>query len=321
MARAAQETEQGRAPFSPDDVSIESAASEHRRERAAAQPATRSEAPSFVYRFRAAYWEARIRTQAVDLLEQRKRYWEAALLLRELLCCPAVYASKRGHWWFRLSVDLDHLKLKESSLRAAELGVRDERVRKLGDQVYSEMENKLRIVTVRVSSSGVGDRSRGRFATPADFPRHDGTSYRRLRVRRWGLGFCPLFKGHFLSRRANPNVTIRIFFIRCKVALKRRVVRLSKPPLRHAKPPYADAIMQDPPSVRNPTKFPSRVCGWRLTELLRSSICWFQLHRTAHGDSSRMGSSRCGGALSLVSAMPRGAEQCLRSPAAGRDAR
>jgi hypothetical protein len=41
---------------------------------------------------------------------------------------------------------------------------------------------KLRIVT------RVGGRSRGRYATPADFPRHDGTSYRGLRVRRWGLG-------------------------------------------------------------------------------------------------------------------------------------
>jgi hypothetical protein len=35
----------------------------------------------------------------------------------------------------------------------------------------------------------VGDRSRGRYATPADSPRHDGTPYRGLHVRRWGLGF------------------------------------------------------------------------------------------------------------------------------------
>jgi hypothetical protein len=28
--------------------------------------------------------------------------------------------------------------------------------------------------------------SRGRYAKPADFPRDDGTSYRELRVRRWG---------------------------------------------------------------------------------------------------------------------------------------
>jgi hypothetical protein len=42
---------------------------------------------------------------------------------------------------------------------------------------------KLRIVRVRV-----GDRSRGRFATPADSPLHDGTPYRGLRVRRWDMG-------------------------------------------------------------------------------------------------------------------------------------
>jgi hypothetical protein len=33
--------------------------------------------------------------------------------------------------------------------------------------------------------------------------------------------------------------------------------------------------------------------GWRPREDLRSSICGFQLHRTAHGDLSLMGSSPC----------------------------
>jgi hypothetical protein len=41
------------------------------------------------------------------------------------------------------------------------------------------------IVVFRV----VGDRSRARFATPADSPRHDGTPYRGLHVRRESLGF------------------------------------------------------------------------------------------------------------------------------------
>jgi hypothetical protein len=35
----------------------------------------------------------------------------------------------------------------------------------------------------------VGDRSRGRHATSADSPLHDGTPYRGLRVRRWGFRF------------------------------------------------------------------------------------------------------------------------------------
>jgi hypothetical protein len=42
-------------------------------------------------------------------------------------------------------------------------------------------------VANRDVSFRVGDRSRGRDATPADFPRHDGTLYRGLHVRRWGL--------------------------------------------------------------------------------------------------------------------------------------
>jgi hypothetical protein len=45
---------------------------------------------------------------------------------------------------------------------------------------------KLRIETWGFQ---VGDRSRGRYATSADFPlHHDGTPYRGLHVRRWGLG-------------------------------------------------------------------------------------------------------------------------------------
>jgi hypothetical protein len=35
---------------------------------------------------------------------------------------------------------------------------------------------------------GWGDRSRGRYATPADFPRRGGTPHQGLHVRRWGLG-------------------------------------------------------------------------------------------------------------------------------------
>jgi hypothetical protein len=66
----------------------------------------------------------------------------------------------------------------------------------------SPTTKKLRIVTI--SGFRVGDRSRGRYATPADSPLHDGTPYRGLRVRRWGLGFVHRLKGHFLSRRAKP---------------------------------------------------------------------------------------------------------------------
>jgi hypothetical protein len=59
----------------------------------------------------------------------------------------------------------------------------------------------------------VGDGSRGRYATPADFPRHGGTPYRGLRVRRfaWGLS---IVQGPFsVAPCPNPNITIRNFCI------------------------------------------------------------------------------------------------------------
>jgi hypothetical protein len=51
----------------------------------------------------------------------------------------------------------------------------------------------------------VGDRSRGRFATPADFPQHDGTPYRGLHVRRERLGFVPRSRAIFCRSAPNPN--------------------------------------------------------------------------------------------------------------------
>jgi hypothetical protein len=47
--------------------------------------------------------------------------------------------------------------------------------------------------------------SGGRFATPADFPPHDGTPYRGLRVRRWGLGFVHHSRAVFCL--AVPNLS------------------------------------------------------------------------------------------------------------------
>jgi hypothetical protein len=59
----------------------------------------------------------------------------------------------------------------------------------------------------------VGDRSRGRFTTPADFPRHGGAPYRGLRVRRWGLGFAHRSRATLCRAVPNPSVTIRNFCI------------------------------------------------------------------------------------------------------------
>ena len=51
----------------------------------------------------------------------------------------------------------------------------------------------------------MGNRSRGRFATPACFPLHDGTSYRELRARRCDLGFVHRSRANFCRAASNPN--------------------------------------------------------------------------------------------------------------------
>jgi hypothetical protein len=58
----------------------------------------------------------------------------------------------------------------------------------------------------RVTGFRVRDRSRGRYATPADFLLHDGTSYRGLRVRHWGLGFVHRSRAIFCRPRAKPKL-------------------------------------------------------------------------------------------------------------------
>jgi hypothetical protein len=65
----------------------------------------------------------------------------------------------------------------------------------------------------------VGNRSRGRYATPAGFPRHDGTPYWGLRIRQWGLGVVHRSRAIFCRAVPNPNDTIRNFCIAVGEAL------------------------------------------------------------------------------------------------------
>ena len=67
--------------------------------------------------------------KAVDLLEKMKKYSEAVHLLRRLLELN-VLDKFRGHWYDRLSLDLDtHLKQPEAALEVVERALGDERVR------------------------------------------------------------------------------------------------------------------------------------------------------------------------------------------------
>jgi hypothetical protein len=57
----------------------------------------------------------------------------------------------------------------------------------------------------------VGGCSRGRFATPADFPRHDCRPYSNVHVRRESVGFPPRTRSISCRAVPKPNVTIRDF--------------------------------------------------------------------------------------------------------------
>jgi hypothetical protein len=80
----------------------------------------------------------------------------------------------------------------------------------------SSDDTKLRIVTVR--DLGWGDRSQGRFATPADFPRHDGSPYSHVHARRKSVGVVHRPRAIFCRPVPVPNDTIRNLFHRCRAS-------------------------------------------------------------------------------------------------------
>jgi hypothetical protein len=59
----------------------------------------------------------------------------------------------------------------------------------------------------------VGDRSWGRYATPADFPLHDCSPYSHVHVRRESVGFVHHSRTILCRTLPNPNDTIRNFCI------------------------------------------------------------------------------------------------------------
>jgi len=67
--------------------------------------------------------------KAVDLLEKMKKHGEAVELIRKLIA-NRVLDRYRGHWYERLSLDLDsHLKQPEAALTAVETALNDPKVR------------------------------------------------------------------------------------------------------------------------------------------------------------------------------------------------
>jgi hypothetical protein len=98
----------------------------------------------------------------------------------------------------------------------------------------------------------VGDRSRGRFATPADSPLHDQSPYQGLHVRRGSLGFAPCSRTIFCPPVPNLSVTIR----NCCIAVRPRRPRSRREavelvglglvsPARTFAPESPDGVVQD----------------------------------------------------------------------------
>mmetsp|Transcript_4226 Transcript_4226/g.11389 ORF Transcript_4226/g.11389 Transcript_4226/m.11389 type:complete len:344 (-) Transcript_4226:863-1894(-) len=72
-------------------------------------------------------------TVGVSLAEKERNYSQAIAVLRALLrgsACP----GRRGDWWIRLSIDIEHTKDDEAALLAAEAALKDPWV-KLGDRL------------------------------------------------------------------------------------------------------------------------------------------------------------------------------------------
>lgn len=70
-------------------------------------------APLFVARFAAGWVYSVVATVGVSILEKEKRYSEAVTVLRQLLSGNHS-RGRRGQWWGRLSINLDHLGRSDS---------------------------------------------------------------------------------------------------------------------------------------------------------------------------------------------------------------
>lgn len=87
-----------------------------------------NEVPNIFQCFRAGWMHVRVAHHGIGLLERAKRYLDAIDLI-QILLGRSEYPSKRGDWWNRFSIDLEHLGKIQSSLEIAETGLADEWVR------------------------------------------------------------------------------------------------------------------------------------------------------------------------------------------------
>ena len=92
--------------------------------------------PQFLWRFTAPWVAARIMTHCLTVLEGDGEHFRCAVAYRGLLRSPFC-PTRRGHWWIRLSLCLQHLKSKPASLTVAEEALTDVGLR-LSDRLALE---------------------------------------------------------------------------------------------------------------------------------------------------------------------------------------
>ena len=104
----------------PDDCALPSG-------RQDASLGLRRDAPPCLGRFTGAWVLVGLAHRGLAVLERAKKYAEAVDLARMLLG-RGEHPKRRGQWWLRLSLDLEHAGLVESALEVAEAALADELV-------------------------------------------------------------------------------------------------------------------------------------------------------------------------------------------------
>uniref|UniRef100_K3WW51 Fanconi-associated nuclease n=1 Tax=Globisporangium ultimum (strain ATCC 200006 / CBS 805.95 / DAOM BR144) TaxID=431595 RepID=K3WW51_GLOUD len=92
-----------------------------------AQICSSADTPVFFSKCNAGYHLARVLHRAVSLYEKHRQYQVAILLLNDLLASPFLQ-RKRGHWWDRLAVNLEHLKCVDQAQDACTNALHDPHV-------------------------------------------------------------------------------------------------------------------------------------------------------------------------------------------------
>lgn len=96
----------------------------------------------YLARFSIGWIFSRMLWYGVDFLERLRNYEMAVLYLRILLSTPFC-PGRRGNWWNRLALDVEHLKKKNTSLILAEVGHKDKLVRTASRQGLQKRILKL----------------------------------------------------------------------------------------------------------------------------------------------------------------------------------